>query len=622
MKKHLIFISFPEDIGYVQKLISRLGKDNENRLTVICNNAEALFLLKQLNIPTIDSQKYFPHGNKLRQTSNQVINISKQWADQRSIKNDIFYQSYNLGKIAGYCLWLHLCECQHSLMVATNIIEQVKPDIIHISPLPTESQLKKYQSGKLNCENLALIESAKQRKIKIRYFRINFSVELFSAIKLSVYHFFRCLKYSLRQFKSSSLPSFNSKLFILANDYQLFNLQPFIKYLNGHKLSYDLFGKATSTQDNSLKNRNIKLNRLTSMLPIKTNISNLKIINFLKYFSIWIKHNRHIKNYYDSINPVLWQLIKWKFFYLYTIQFPEIIETLDLADNLFDNHPRLFLTAATADIFNKCFAISARKNKVRTIELNHGLIIYDEEAAFRCNDRLAVWGPAFKSLIKKNKTTITGHPSFDNPTTTNQINKLRLSGRKKYHLSLDQNVLLVLAALPIASDRLISDQSEYSFLNIIFDSLIPTKKTWTIIFRTHPSNDVDWLKQIPIPSNIRLIPDFRKIPLNEAVAASDVIISNLTTSLIEGIFQDKPVFVYPFLDYSASRLESHPLITSGATHVFQTSRELTKLLVTHANNQSWDFENSRKFLRNYCSVPTKISSSQKLYNIIQKELAK
>lgn len=612
MKKHLVFISSSEEIGYIQKLTIRLNRDNRNKITTICNNAEALFRLKQLNISAIDSQKYFPNGNKLRPVSDQVIKISKRWADQPSIKKDVFYKSYNLGKIAGYSLWLHLCECQHSLMVAENIINRVKPDVIHVSPLPTESQLKKYQSGKLNCENLSLIETARRNKIELRYIKSNLPIELFRAIKLSVSYFLRCLKYSIKQLKPAPLNELKSKFFILANYYHLANIQPFLKYLKKNHISYDLFGKTNSRQY-----------QISSLLPLKTAFFNLKLINFLKYLFLWNKHLRHLKDYYNLINPDLWSLIKWKFLYLYIIQFPEIIETLNLADNLFSNHPRLFLTAATADVFNKCFAVSARKNKIHTIELNHGLIIYDEEAAFRCNDQLAVWGPAFKALIRRNRTVVTGHPSFDNPTSANQINKLRISGRKKYHLNLSQNVLLVLAALPIASDRLISNQSEYNFLNTIFETLANADKFWTVIFRTHPSNDVDWLKRIPLPKNIILIPDFRRVPLEEAVAASDLIISNLTTSLIEGIIQNKPVFVYPFLDTSASNLKSHPLISSGATRLFQTPGELARLLTATAKNvHSRDFKKSEKFLKDYCSISAKISSSQKIYNIVQKELAK
>lgn len=623
MKKHLIFISSPKEIDYIQKLTLGLGRNNKNQIILICNNTETLFRLKQLNIPAINSQKYFPRGNKLRLASDQVIKISRRWTDQPSIRKDIIYRGYNLGKIVGYSLYLHLSECQHGLMTAANIIEQIKPNIIHVSPQPTESQLKKYQSGKLNCENLALIEIARQNNIELRYIKPDLPVELINAIKVSTSYFLRYLKHSLKQLQSSSPAKFESKLFILANHYHLTNIQPLIKYLSKTHTSYDLFGKTDNLHFDELKKQNVKLNQISSLLPLKANWLNLKLINLIKYLFLCFKHLKHLKGYYNSINPNLWPLIKWKFFYLYTIQFPEIIETLDLADNLFSSHPRLFLTAATADIFNKCFAISARKNKVRTIELNHGLIIYDEEAVFRCNDLLAVWGPVFKKIIKKDKIAITGHPLFDNPTQSSQINKLNISGRKKYHLGLDKKVLLVLSALPIASDRLISNQSEYSFLKTIFDSLAATKKPWTVIFRTHPSNDVDWLNQIPAPPNINLISDFRHIPLNEAVATSDLIIANLTTALIEGIFQNKPVLVYPFLDAAATNLKSHPLIISGAVQAFRNSKQLARLLLTApANINHKQQQNISRFLQQYCSLPAKISASQKLYNIIQKELVK
>src|SRR3990167_1918552 len=225
------------------------------------------------------------------------------------LKSQLRYRQYKLGDILDYSFVLYLAEVRHSLLIAAEILRREKPQKIYLSTQFTESPMRTYQSGNLNCENIALLELAKKQGtqiVPINKNQVNDFLEVFKAIGKQL---FGSLFYSIKQLtatnKKLQVPSF----VFLANHYQLENLIPTIKL-----------------------------------------------------------------------------------FYYYLVLIPQIIETLNFADSLFDQHPKVMITTATNDVFSKCFALSARHHGTRIIEIQHGLLIIDVDAPFKCNDIYAVWG--------------------------------------------------------------------------------------------------------------------------------------------------------------------------------------------------------------------------------------
>ena len=346
---------------------------------------------------------------------------------------------------------------------------------------------------------------------------------------------------------------------------------------------------------------------------------------FIKFFLLWFTHLTSLKRYFSF--PGDWDLIKWKLFYFYTILIPQITENINLADSIFNQHPKVLLTTATNDTFSKCFALSAKKYSVKVIEILHGLIFLDEDATFRCNDAYGIWGPSITTLldtkITKQKPVIIGYPYKLKFKSHSQIRKLSDNARQQLKMGKEEKVLLILGSFPIAVTRFFSTASIYSFINLVVKGVTDTNEKWNIIIRSHPSNTPDWFKQIPIPPSIKIISDNRQMPLSEAVAASDFVISNLTTALLEPMIQNKPHLLYLFENFEIVKKFKHPLISSGAVVPFQTSSQLTKILTTDPNViASQQLSTGKNFLKDYCSIPSKISISQKIYNIIQEKLTK
>ena len=100
------------------------------------------------------------------------------------------------------------------------------------------------------------------------------------------------------------------------------------------------------------------------------------------------------------------------------------------------------------------------------------------------------------------------------------------------------------------------------FINLLFDGISSTKNRWTIVIRPHPSYNPEWLTRLPIPQSIKLIVDQRQVPLDQEVAASDIVIANHTTTVLEALIQNKPLLMYLFLNSTVQELKSHPLLSN------------------------------------------------------------
>ena len=304
------------------------------------------------------------------------------------------------------------------------------------------------------------------------------------------------------------------------------------------------------------------------------------------------------------------------------VEFPQIIEYLELGNKLFSNgKTKILLTAATIDTASKCYALSAASQGIKVIELQHGLVIYDEEWPFRVNQLHAVWGKNLLRIMNqgnrnRNSLAVTGFPYFDKY-------RKKISLDRETHRSKDKTIL-ILTTFPVAADRLITGTSPYQFLEIIFNTIRSRRENWKIIFRPHPSYNAAWVKKIAHNLSVNLIFDQRGTPLNQAVSSCDVVISNFTTAMVDAMFIGKPILLYSFADQDSIKLNQHLLITTRAVTVFNSSDGLNKLLTKVLLNK--DFIEKMKtgqktFLKSYCSIDNK-PASERLLNLVNSQLYK
>lgn len=610
----VIFVSSGADAQYALNLVNKIGPD---RIKIICNFPPALKLLSEHNLKATDSQSYFPVNEKSLADYQKIVLKSQILSQSDSLTPRLTYRQYRLGDILGYGLAVYLAEVKHSFLVAAEILRREKPRKIYVSSVLTESPMKTYQSGNLNCENTALLELARKQNIEIIEISNHKISNSWKILTLVARQLAGSFVYSIKQLLATGKQIKISSNVFLANHYQLANLRPVIESFVKKTNRVLVIGKADDNLSQSIIKRRIPFLNYSSQVPQKTNIADLKLILTLKYLFLWHKHRRILQQEFHES----WPLIKLKLFYYYLILIPQTIETLNFADSIFDQHPKVLFTTATNDVFSKCFALSAKQHGTKVIEIQHGLLITDIDAPFRCNDIYAVWGkdviPLLDQTQKPQNSKIVGYPYSVNPPNHQEQKILANSGRRKLGISPNEKVILLLGAFPITITRFFSPVSTLGFINLLIKGISATQKSWTIVIRPHPSYNPDWINNIPLPKSIKIIVDERQVPLSEAVAASNIVIANHTTAILEALIQKKPLLLYLFIKSAIESPELHPLIASGIAPLFQTANQLTELLKKmSADNYLVDEKNIANFLDNYFSLPPKVATTQNLFNLI------
>lgn len=615
---HLFFVTSTSEAKESIHRINRLPKTDS--FSMISNNPLANLFFAANQLAFRDSGDFFPVGKKLRSHQLKITNISKQWAKLSGIDRLLRHRGCQLDDIVSFSLFIYLAEIEHSLLVAQNMLKNINPDVVHVSRRFSESPFRRYQTEELNLENLALEGLSRLNHIKVSLLSQKIDVSLPIKNTLQIFAKFIGPIFQLkRSLRVTGARVTIPPLVILANYYQLVNLFPFLSKLKADNLDFTAIGKLQPDQLELLNKSGIPFFPLGSAHTISSSLQ------AIRYFYLWHQQKPKIARLFNSCHPLYWNLIKEKLRFLFTIEFPQITAHLDEAEKIFSGKQKILLTMATNDTFSSCFATVANRNGIKIIELQHGLVIFDEEAPFRKNDIHAVWGtPLTKIMNQGNRNrdalAVTGFPYFD---------KYRNLGRRTFvrrSIGVDgrrhkEKTVLILATFPVAADRLITGTSPFRFLEIILNTMKSGHENWKIVFRPHPSYNAAWVKEIARNSSINLIFDQRGTPLDPAISSCDVVISNFTTAMVDAMFIGKPILLYSFSDAETIKLARHPIITTGATHTFSSTQELISLMDKIKQKK---FINSmlagqKKFLNRYCSIENQ-TAAVKLFNLIKKML--
>lgn len=612
MPKHLFFISSVIEAKQSLVIIKGFGKSDSYK--IISNNPLTNLYFDEQKISYQDSGIYFPQNRNSRHDYWKLVDIVKQWNNDSKLKSLLSYDGFDLDEIISFSLIIYLCEVEHSLLVAKNIIRVCKPNIVYLSPDFSESTFRRYQSENLNLENLALLNLAKAQSIQVKSFSDpNYNKKIFFETVITLA---QTLKYSLKQLSAFSPKIDLKSITVLSHHYQLKNLNLFLQKLSISR-NCSVIGNTDSDQSKQLISEDINFIKLNDLFPTKQSVGSTKFASLIKYFTLWIKCQSSIKKYFDDKDIFYWPMVKRKFEYYFLVEFPQIIEYLELGKMLFSNgKTKVLLTSATNDIVSKCYSLSAASQGTKVIELQHGLVIYDEEWPFRANQIHAVWGKDLLKIMNQGKSikslSITGFPYFDQYKEKNHQPNKKGNGR----------TILILSVFPTAADRLIAESSPMQFLTILLSALEKSQYKWKVIFRPHPSNNATWVKQLAEKSKVKIVYDQRRIPLDEAIAASDIVIGNFTTAIVDAFFLEKPVLLYSFANQDSIKLNQHPLITSGAASLFDTSGKLETLLTKIYKDKIYVnkmLTGQKKFLKSYCSINGKFAS-EKLLTLINNQL--
>ena len=97
--------------------------------------------------------------------------------------------------------------------------------------------------------------------------------------------------------------------------------------------------------------------------------------------------------------------------------------------------------------------------------------------------------------------------------------------------------------------------------------------------------------------------DERKLSIEESITASDIVIANLTTPILDAMFLNKPVLIYLFHYDLGREISNSFLIKSQAAILFEDGDQLRNLINKIEENPSFKMKMDRgqkKFLKEYC----------------------
>ena len=611
MTKHLFFIT---SISEAKVAITRIKKLEKEKIqyTAISSDPLANIYLNDQNIKFTDVGNYYSNTKQIKTEILNLKTLISKWNSNKTINRHLTYQkNIHLNNIIGYSLFTYLAETIHSLMTAEKILKQINPDIIHISSDSSESPYRRYQSENLNLEKTAIFQLAKTRHLRILTFKVKFSQTIVFYTLNFIFHLLLqsfCISYcQLLQKKQHVKPN---KLTILANYYQLNNFIPVIKELIKQKQHFQVIGKISANEIHNIAPIISTFTSLESLEKQNIKFNDIRFFKVIKFTQKLITLQPHLKRFFSLHNKYIWQYMLPKLIYYFSYEFPLLTDYLDGAKNLFDKGG-LLITPATADTVSQTIVMAARSEGTTVLEFQHGFIYNeDDDCQFRKNDYFAVWGGKVRSIIAKSQNQkqipIIGYPHFDRYKHYHLVDNLRSPVREKLGISKNTKVLLILSVFPSGITRLSPNESPYQFMTMVFSTILSLGGNWKVIFRPHPSVNAPWIIPLAKHLKIDLFYDHRELKLEEAIATSDVIISNPSTTTIESMFQQKPILLYDFPDINGIyKYSNWFIVSSGAVEIFKTQEQLKKLIYDSLYNQQFKkrmLNQQKLFLKEYCST--------------------
>ena len=610
MTKHLFFITSVDDAKSAIPRTKRLNKEKVY-FTVVSSDPLANIYLEKQMVKFEDIGNYYPPPQHVTTARKQLKLLIQKWSSDQQICSRLSYKNqFQLNRLIGYSLDAYLAEILHSLMTAEEILKKTKPTIVHVSPRWLESPFRRYQSEKLNLENVALFHLAKQRQLHVS----TFAVSLLQTTPAYVINFlltliWQSLRTSYHQLFHPAQPVKSNKLTIMANYYQLENFIPVIKELKKQNLQFTVIGKISPEQTKRLSDPIPEFISLETLETQKKPILEIRLIKIISYTLKLINLLPYLRRFFSLKNQEYWQFLFPKLLYFYMIEFPLLTDYLDGAGRLF-KPGKLLVTPATADNISQTIATAAKSEKVTVLELQHGnLLNEDDDRHFRANDYYAVWGPEVRSIIAQSQSPkqipITGYSQFDRYWYPQPLIISKSSVRQKLNISNNTKVLLVLSVFPSGETRLYQDESPFQFMAMVFKTISMAKENCKVIFRPHPSLDAPWIIPLAKHLKIDLFYDHRELKLEEVIAASDIVISNFSTTTIDAMFQQKPILFYDFPADGVYKYSAWFMISSGAVKLFKTQDQLKELIQRSLYNQQFRqeiFDGQKLFLKKYCSA--------------------
>ena len=617
MAKHLFFITSVSEAKQALKILYKLGP--EGACLFISNSPHTNLFLEKKKVAYKDAADYFPNKKTVKKMYDKINEIINIWYKKYNLK----LNNVRVAQQIGFSLHNYLAEVEHSLETAKRIINLEKPAHLHITNYWTETPYRRYQTENFNLEHLALINLSKINGTKITNFKSNISQSLNANSLLFILTILASTaKVTLKQILASSNIPRLENLIVMANYYQLENLIPLLEKLREESINFSLIGNANLKELKRLVTKNLVLYPISNLEIITPKVFNIRLINLIKFFFLWLGYRKKLRNFFNQYDRNYWRLTSPKFLYYFLYDLPLISNLITNSQKAFKKK-KMFLTMATTDTISHSISYSAKLSGLKVLELQHGMLFTDVDRMHRLNDYYLLWGPRAREVVVKskpyfNKYPMGGYPLFDKYKKHNYL-KLKPKLKKKLGISSKTKTILILAVFPTGLARINQKISPFQFIDMIFQTINHLNGSWKVIFRPHPSFRGKWVVDKARQHKIDFYYDSRKLPIEEAIIISDIVIANPTTPILDAMFLKKPVLTFLFHYDLGSEISKSFLIRSGAAVQFGDVNQL-KIRI---NRSIEDVEFKRKmgkaqkkFLEEYCMAFSDSSTDRTVRTIL------
>jgi len=336
---------------------------------------------------------------------------------------------------------------------------------------------------------------------------------------------------------------------------------------------------------------------------------------FLKKFKKLLKSKLFQTQFkYKGIN--YWSSISNNFFEMtFDYHIPLWLKLYDsILLNFSKNPPKFVILLYETGPSSLSIIYACKKLGIKTLGFQHGIIhshhpfyMHDQflspsnQFGFPLPDKLLLFGKISKDILKSKgypESTLVpyGNPMFFDIENLKKINKPELI--KKYNLPPNSNFILF--APP---GMRIYKNTVHNFNLDILKKLLETinsNKNFFVIVKPHPSDDPnEYDSKLKGRKNVKILRD----NLLELILLSDVIISSISTSIIDALCLERPVIKVifdnmkmeqPYDSYAAvfeSNLNEIPIVLNK---ILQNDKETEKKI-----------QNAKQFVKDYYNIPNK-----------------
>lgn len=290
---------------------------------------------------------------------------------------------------------------------------------------------------------------------------------------------------------------------------------------------------------------------------------------------------------------------------------PSIVDGIEKLFNFYHTVPTsVVIIGTTEDVISRSMAIVGLLSGIPCICLQHGILMGEEAFMPVFSSHVAVYGDYEKNWyihrgLEEDRIVAIGHPRYDHLFGFSTPSKDMFM--KKYKLD-SKKVTLLLATGPNLNSSQISALIKGLSQNQKFQVLLKPHP-WELA-KNKTSLYTDLEKKYKF---LHVITD-RKVNTNELIAISDGVISSLSTVALEALLQNKPAFVYYFIQSN----REYDYYNALGKYLQKTPNELIRNITSYytSKQEKEEYEEVKKnFLQNAYKTT---ESSQALIEFIQK----